>query len=130
MVNKPINTGDEPKTEEIFAALSGMAVVAAVVTSRRQGQGLKPRKSFKRGSAQLKSRPSERRHVSRAQSGTGGREGTAQDPCGLQAPDRREVRRGVLHHQPRWSSGRDLSGRGMAPDRREAGQAFELQSLE
>src|SRR5260370_31946224 len=71
-----------------------------------------------------------KQHVSRQPSYAGRRKGTAQGPGGIQAPDRREVRDGVLHHQPRWQGCRDLSSGRVAPYRGEADQAVQLQSFE
>src|SRR5438876_309103 len=72
----------------------------------------------------------EKQYVSRQSSSAGRRKGTAQDPGGIQASDRRALRHGVLHHQPRRKSCRDLSSGRVAPNRGEAGQAVQLQSFE
>src|SRR5260370_4792970 len=71
-----------------------------------------------------------KQHVSWQPSSAGRRKGTAQGPGGIQASDRREVRDGVLHHQPRWQGCRDLSSGRVAPYRGEADQAVQLQSFE
>src|SRR5207237_9912381 len=70
------------------------------------------------------------KYVSRQSSRPGRRKGAPQGARGIQAPGGRELRRGVLHHQPGWQGRGDLSGGRVAPNRGEAGQAFELQSLE
>src|SRR5260370_35643744 len=71
-----------------------------------------------------------KQHVSRQPSSAGRRKGTAQGPGGIQASDRREVRDGVLHHQPRWQGCSDLSSGRVAPYRGEADQAVQLKSFE
>src|SRR5215472_6410333 len=68
-----------------------------------------------------------RRYVSRKPSNSRGRKGKAQNPRGIQASDRREVRNAILHHQPGWKGCSSLSLRGMAEDRGEAGAALQLQ---
>src|SRR5579864_1963670 len=54
------------------------------------------------------------RYVPRQLSNTSGRKRTTQGPRGLQAPDRREVRRTVLHHELGWEGRTDLSVRRVA----------------
>src|SRR5271167_330046 len=70
------------------------------------------------------------RNVPRQLSNTSGRKRTAQGPCGLQAPDRREVRRTVLHHQLGWEGRTDLSVRRVAGHRAEAFKVAQLQPHE
>src|SRR5436853_5890246 len=67
-------------------------------------------------------------HVSRQPSNARGRKGKTENPFGIQAPDGREVRHTILHHQPGWECCSSLSLRGMAEDRGEAGAALKLQS--
>src|SRR6185369_13718194 len=69
-------------------------------------------------------------NVSRQPSNSGRREGTFKGPCGIQAPDRREVRHAILHHIARWEGCSSVSLRGVAADRGEAGQALQFQSDE
>src|SRR5215472_1432234 len=69
-------------------------------------------------------------HVSRQPSNSRGRKGTSQGPFRIQASDRREVWRPILHHQRGWQGCSSISLRGMAADRGEAGKALELQSYE
>src|SRR5712671_6277985 len=127
MVKKPTNPVKEPantqETEDFCTAFATELLVTAAILHTRHGSG-------KRAGHVVKSFRKRRSNVSRQQSSAGRREGTAEGPGGLQAPDRREVQRGVLHHQPRRPRGRDLSGGGVAQDRREAGEALELQSIE
>src|SRR5215510_13178949 len=66
-------------------------------------------------------------HVSRQPSNSSRREGASQDPRGIQASDRREVRHAILHHLARWEGCSSISLRGVAAYRREAGAAFEFQ---
>src|SRR5580765_6951282 len=67
-------------------------------------------------------------NVSRQPSNSGRREGTFKGPRGIQAPDRREVRRPILHHIARWEGCSGVSLRGVAADRGKAGAAIQLQS--
>src|SRR5579884_887820 len=71
-----------------------------------------------------------KKHVSRQSSNSGRREGTFKSSCGIQAPDRREVRHAILHHIARWEGCPSVSLRGMAADRGETGQALQFQSGE
>src|SRR5690242_9790430 len=66
-------------------------------------------------------------NVSRQPSNSRRREGTFKGPRGIQAPDRREVRRPILHHLARWEGCSSVSLRGMAADRGEAGAVVEFQ---
>src|SRR6266849_6544975 len=68
------------------------------------------------------------RHVSWQPSNSRGRKGTAQGPRGVQAPDRREVRPAILHHQLGRKGCTSLSLRGVAADRGKVGAALEFQS--
>src|SRR5580765_239249 len=125
MVKKPTNTVDEPaitqETEDVCTAFATEVLVTAAILHTRHGSG-------KRAGHVVKSFRKRRSNVSRQQSGAGRREGAAEGPSGLQTSHRREVRRGVLHHQPRRQGSRDLSGGGVAQDRGQAGEALELQS--
>src|SRR5437879_4855237 len=67
-------------------------------------------------------------NVSRQSSNSRRRKGTVKGPCGVQAHGRREIWSAILHHQPRREDCRDISLRGMAADRGEVGEAFQLQS--
>src|SRR6185436_6922292 len=66
-------------------------------------------------------------NVSRKLPNSDRRKGTVKGPRGLQAPGRREVRGAILHHESGRQGCRDISLRGVAADRREAGQALEFQ---
>src|SRR5947209_17449396 len=111
MVKKPTNTVNEPaitqETEDVCTAFATELLVTAAILHTRHGGG-------KRGGHVVKSFRKRRSNVSRQQSGAGRREGAAEGPGGLQAPDRREVQRGILHHQPRRPRGRGLTGGGGA----------------
>src|SRR5260221_14321373 len=67
-------------------------------------------------------------NVSRQPSNSRRREGTFKGPRGIQASDRREVRRPILHHLARWEGCSSVSLRGVAADRGKAGAAFQFQS--
>src|SRR3954462_12955824 len=127
MVKKPTNTVNEPaltqETEDVCTAFAAELLVTAAILHSRHGSG-------RRAGHVVKSFRKRRSNVSRQQSGAGGREGAAEGAGGLQAPHRREVRRGVLHHESRRQGGRDLSGGRVAQDRGQACQALELQSIE
>src|ERR1700740_761403 len=71
-----------------------------------------------------------REHVSRQPSNSRGRKRAPQGARGIQAPDRREVRHRMLHHQRGWKGCSSVSLRGVAEDRGEAFAALELQSYE
>src|SRR4051794_3161947 len=66
--------------------------------------------------------------VSRKSSNSRRREGTFKGSRGIQASDRREVRRTILHHLARWEGCSSVSLRGMAADRGKAGTVVEFQS--
>src|SRR5258708_7368023 len=53
-------------------------------------------------------------NVSRQPSNSRRREGTFKGPRGIQAPDRREVWRPILHHLARWEGCSSVSLRGVA----------------
>src|SRR5579884_2927901 len=69
-------------------------------------------------------------NVSRQRSNPRRRKGTAQGPRGIQARDRRAIRREILHHVGRRQGCTDISLRGMGADRAEAGRALQFQSDE
>src|SRR2546430_872660 len=71
-----------------------------------------------------------KKNVLRQTSKSGRREGKFKGPCGIQAPDRREVRHTILHHIARREGCSSVSLRGVAADRGEAGQALQFQSDE
>src|SRR4051812_5276888 len=129
MVKKPTNPVNDPaitqETEDVCTAFATELLVTAAILHTRQGA-----RGGKRASRLIKSFRKRRSNVSRQQSGAGGREGSAESSGGLQAPYRREVRRGVLHNESRRQSRRDLSGGGVAQDRGQAGEALELQSIQ
>src|SRR5947209_1516637 len=66
-------------------------------------------------------------NVSRKPSNSRRRERAFKGPRGIQAPNRREVRRTILHHLARWEGCSSVSLRGVAADRREAGAVIEFQ---
>src|ERR1051326_5423725 len=66
-------------------------------------------------------------NVSRQPSNSRRREGTFKGPRGIQASDRREIRRPILHHLARWQGCSSVSLRGVAADRREAGAVVKFQ---
>src|ERR1044071_708784 len=66
-------------------------------------------------------------NVSRQPSNSRRREGTFKGPRGIQASDRREIRRPILHHLARWQGCTSVSLRGVAADRREAGAVVQFQ---
>src|SRR6266852_7698706 len=68
-----------------------------------------------------------KRYVSRQLYNSNRRKRTPQGPCGLQAPDRREVRTQILHHQRGRQYCSTISPRGMGKDRAQAGRSAELQ---
>src|SRR5690242_12567213 len=113
MVKKPTNTVNEPaqtqETEDVCTAFATELLVTAAILHTRNGSG-------RRAGHVVKSFRKRRTNVSRQQSGAGRREGTPEGSGGLQADDRREVQRGVLHHQPRWARGRNLSDGRVAQD--------------
>src|SRR5256885_9166162 len=127
MVKKPTTPVNEPaitqEPEDVCPAFATELLVTAAILHTRHGSG-------KRAGHAVKSFRKRRSNVSRQQSGAGRREGSPEGSGGLQAPDRREVRRGVLHNESRRPRGGDLSGGGMAEDRGKAGEALELQSIE
>src|SRR5689334_19663239 len=69
-------------------------------------------------------------NVSRQRSNPRRRKGTAKGPGGVQARNRREIRREILHHVDRRQGCTDISLRGMGADRAEAGRALQFQSDE
>src|SRR5215469_725283 len=96
--NQPPKAVTEPEIQEKFAFFASLLAVAA------------------------------RNHVSRQPSNARGRKGTPKSPFRIQAPDRREVRNAILHHQSRRQGCSSISLRGMGTDRGEAGTALEFQS--
>src|SRR5262245_191481 len=66
-------------------------------------------------------------NVSRKLPNSSRRKGPVKGTRGLQAPDRREVRAGILYHEPGRKGCRDISLRGMAADRGEASEALQFQ---
>src|SRR5512140_1904297 len=103
MVTNPQN---DPKPEQLQAWLTAFASLAALFGSR----------TFN--------------NVSRQSPNPGRRKGTPQGPRGIQAGDRREVRRAILHHQRGWEGCPGISLRGVGADRAEAGPALQLQPYE
>src|SRR6185312_11145618 len=101
----PQNALTEPEKVQEFAIFTSLIPAIAGVIARKQDV---PRKS----------------------PNSSGREGATQSPRGIQAPDRRKVRRAILHHFAGWEGCTSLSLRGVAADRAEAGQSLELQSNE
>src|SRR5690242_15891190 len=101
----PQNAVTEPKTVQEFAIFTSLMPAIAGAVARK-------------------------RNVPRKSPNSSGRERATQSPCGIQAPDRREVRRAILHHFAGWEGCTSLSLRGVAADRAEAGQSLELQSNE
>src|SRR5437868_1416224 len=116
MPKKPSNDAEEGTKEEVITALASEIVLKAAVLAAHRISGAPRRRGGK--------------HVSRQSSNPGRRKGTAQDPCRVQAPYRRALQRGVLHHQPGREDGADLSLRGVAADRGEAGAPLQFQSYE
>src|SRR5205085_10413889 len=115
MCKTPTGNGEIPiKTGSIDAFAAEIVLKAAVLAARKSLSTPK-----RRGT----------KHVSRQSSSAGRRKGAPQGARGIQAPGGRKVWRGVLHHQPGWQGRGDLSGGRVAPNRGEAGQTFQLQSL-
>src|SRR5712671_1378574 len=109
---KPISLNNEPETPtEPEIAIAFTSVIAAITARNRKHPG-KTSKS----------------NVSRQSPNSGRRKRAPQDPCGIQAPDRREVRDAILYHQPRRQGCRSLSLRGVAEAGREVFTALEFQS--
>src|SRR5574341_394143 len=106
----PNNDANEPSAAEVLTAVGSLAGVLAAHRSRKD--------PGRRGN----------KHVSRQPSNPGRRKGSPEGPGRLQARDRGEVRRGLLHHQRGWAAGAGLALRGMAARRGEAGAPLELQS--
>src|SRR6185437_418959 len=104
------NSPNEPEITGILAVLTSLAVAALALQSLPALRG--------------------RTHVSRQSPNSRRRKGTAQSPRRIQAGDRREVQRQILHHQPGWQGWPSVSLRGMGTDRAEAGRALHLQSYE
>src|SRR5512146_1654820 len=97
----PNDAPKAPKTETVAIAFTSLAAVIAATS-----------------------------YVSRQPSNTRRRKGAVEGPGGIQACDRRALRRPILHHQHGWEGCLDISLRGMGADGRKAGQALELQSYE
>src|ERR1051326_1664343 len=112
----PIKDANNPEKSDEFTAFAKKIVIEAALIAAKQLSS-EPRR---RG----------RRHVSRKSSSARGRKGPVQGARRIQAPDRRALQRGVLHHQHRWAGGGGLSGGGVAAHRGQAGETFELQSCE
>src|SRR5438067_957270 len=72
--------------------------------------------------------PESKAHVSRQSPNARRRKGPFEGPCRIQARCGREVRRPVLHNQPRWEECLGLSLRGVGADRGKAFTALHLQS--
>src|SRR5207253_104204 len=101
--------------------------------SCRLGMTTDPRgtlRSFGRKCGVLRMPRKEKEHVSRQSSNSGRRKGTFENPCRVQAGDRREVRAAILHHKFGWEGCSSVSLRGMGADRAEAGRALQFQSYE
>src|SRR5512135_223563 len=86
--------------------------------------------AFTSGAAGFAAGPGQQVHVSRQSSNPGRRKRTPQSPRRIQARDRREVRRAILHHLDGWKGCSDISLLGMRADRAEAGGALQFQSYE
>src|SRR5579863_276636 len=69
-------------------------------------------------------------YVSRQSPNSRRRKGTVEDPCRVQAGDRRKVWPAILHHKSRWGCCSTISLRGVGTDRAEVGGALHLQSHE
>src|SRR5581483_399779 len=109
--DSPKNTPNEPELTDFVTALTSLVPVVAAVRRSRPVTG-------------------RTRHVSRQSPNSRRRKRTPQGPRGIQAGDRREVRRAILHHQSGWQGCPDISLRGVGTDRAEAGGALHLQSYE
>src|SRR5437763_15499111 len=114
MVKKPTNTVNEPaltqETEDVCTSFATEILVTAAILHTRHGSG-------KRAGHAVKSFRKRRSNVSRQQSGAGRREGPPEGSGGLQAPERRDVRRGGQHNESRRPRGGDLTGGEMAEER-------------
>src|SRR5687767_1180641 len=108
MSKNPKNDPNEPKIADVITAFtSEMVVKAAVIAAEKAFTGPK-----RRGT----------KHVSRQLSNPRRRKRAAEGSRRVQAPDRRALQRGILHHQHGWQGCSSLSLRGVAADRGEAGE--------
>src|SRR5579864_2245452 len=103
MSKTPTKTGQDEPDSEVLGTFAQELMIKAALLAAHKLCGAPPGRG--------------KTNVSRQSSSARGRKGTPQGARGIQAPDRREVRPGVLHHQPRRHGGRDLSHGGVAQDR-------------
>src|SRR6266704_3013442 len=106
----PKNDQEKPDLAQALATFTCLAGIVA----RRSG--------FKAKNNRRKT------HVSRQSPNSRGRKRTVEGPRGIQASDRREVRRAILHNQRGRECRTDLPHGRVGAHRGEAGAAFEFQS--